>query len=311
MSIAFCGVSEALPENTFVTDSTTRETIPFCAAGLRAAGFLLGAALAPVGFLEDAVFDLDVVVVREVLRGEAADVRFAPAVRFVVEVLPLPDVDRPDVVRLDEADLDRAVVVDRDDVAVRRLLLEPPAVLFEAFRVERELLAAVFPPLRPAAAFLAEPLLEVERLPVDFFAEPPEAFFVEPLAERLRLDAAAPFLPAELFFADVDEREPPVDFFVVDAAFFVDEDRELDDVELFFFAPPEDERAELELFFAPLLLLEPEEEREPVDFLVVAMRIIPPKKWCVPAWATFSKMCAFNICIKLRQPTGGSSYLCL
>jgi hypothetical protein len=317
--MAFCGVSEALPENTFVTESTTRETIPFCAAGLRAAGFFFTAVLAAAGFRADAVFDLDAAVAREELRGDAAaEVLFAADVRFVPVALPLPDVDRPEVVRLDGADLDRAVVVLRDDDEdVRRLPLDEDAV-FDPPRDERELVAAAFPPLRPAAAFFAELLPDdfrvdevVERPLVAFLVDPPAVFFVVLLAERLRLVAAAPFLPAALFFADVDVREPPVDFFVVEEAFFAVEDRELDVVELFFLAPPEDERAELELFLAPPLLLEPDEEREPVDFLVVAMRIIPPKKWCVPAWATFSKMCAFNMCIKSRQRSCRSNYLFL
>jgi hypothetical protein len=204
-------------------------------------------------------------------------VRFAVGVCFVAAVLPLPDLDVLVVVRLrlDGADLDRAVVVERDAEAVFRLPLDAD-VVFDRPPDERELLAAAFPPLRPAAAFFAEALLAVERPPVVFLDEPAEVFFVELLAERLRLVAAAPFLPAALFFADDDVREPAVDFFVVDEAFFVAEERELE-AEVFFLAPPEDERAELELFLALVRLLAPDEEREPVDFLVVAMRIIPPK----------------------------------
>ena len=92
-----------------------------------------------------------------------------------------------------------------------------------------------------------------------------------PLDELLRLVAAAPFLPAALFCA-VD---PPRD----------EDERELDPEDL---EPPDEDRDdEDELFFEPPpLLLELDDERELLDFLVVAMQIIPPMFWCVPAHAT-------------------------
>lgn len=209
-------------------------------------------------FFVEAFFVFDVAPVRAVLRGDVA-----AGVRLPVVALPLPEVERPVAV------FARPVVVDFDraDVAVRDEVVRRPAAAPE---VRFALLDAAFPPLRPAAAFFADELrLEapVERLLVDFLVEPPVDFLDELLDERPRFVAAAPFLPAALFFAVLDEREPPVDFF------FVELERELVD----FFAPPEDERDELELFFEPPLLREPDEEREPVDFLAVAMRIVPPK----------------------------------
>jgi hypothetical protein len=73
--------------------------------------------------------------------------------------------------------------------------------------------------------------------------------------------AAAPFLPAALFCAFVPPRDE------------VERDDEAELLE-----PPDEDRDELELFFAPPLLLrpEPDDEREVLDFLVVAMQIIPP-----------------------------------
>ena len=233
-----------------------RERTPFFAAGLRAAGFFAVAVLRVVGFAEEAVLAFDVAVLRLVPRGDvAADV-------CLLVAFPLPDLARVAFVR-------------------------PPAV-FAVFDRDAEalddeaLLAVALPPLRPAAAFFVEvlPLVErrddelVERLLGAFFVEPPVDFFAVLLDERARLVAAAPFLPAALFLAEVDDREPLVAFFVVEVDFFVDEEREPAEL---FFAPPPDERDELDFFFAPVLLLEPEVEREPVDFLVVAMQIFPPK----------------------------------
>jgi hypothetical protein len=236
-----------------------RERTPFFAAGLRAAGFFVAAGFRVVGLAAEAVFAFDTAVLRLVPRGDVAvDVRLRAVVAF-----PLPDLARVAVVRPRPvvAVFDRADVEARDDEA---------------------LLAVALPPLRPAAAFFAEvlPLVErrddepVERLLVAFFVEPPVDFLAVLLDERPRFVAAAPFLPAELFLAEVDDREPPVAFFVVEVDFLVDEERELAEL---FFAPPPDERDELDFFFAPVLLLEPDDEREPVDFLVVAMRIFPPR----------------------------------
>jgi hypothetical protein len=114
-------------------------------------------------------------------------------------------------------------------------------------------------PFLPAVLFLAELPPRLDEL--ELFFEPvldePELF--EPPLDDLRLVAAAPFLPAALFCAELPPR--------------------LDEPELF--------------FEPPLLLLdEPEDEREPVDFLVVAMRIIPPIFWYVPARTMVSNMCA-------------------
>jgi hypothetical protein len=80
----------------------------------------------------------------------------------------------------------------------------------------------------------------------------------------LRFVAAAPFLPAALFFTVVLRDDLAVDF-------------ELDDFEpAVRFALADDDLDEVELFLEPPLLLELFDEREPLDFLVVAMRIFPP-----------------------------------
>ena len=138
------------------------------------------------------------------------------------------------------------------------LLLRPPLELFlvDELRDEppddRELEDFLAPPLeeREVEDFLA-PLLEEREL---------EAFFAPPLEER-ELEA--------FFAAPLDEREledflaPPLD------------ERELEPND-FFLAPPDEDRDDDELFFEPPLLLELDDEREPLDFLVVAMQIIPP-----------------------------------
>jgi len=137
-------------------------------------------------------------------------------------------------------------------------------------------------PPRDEVLRLDEPLLRDEELPLD---------------ELLRLVAAAPFLPAALFCA-VD---PPRD----------EDERELDPEDL---EPPDEDRDdEDELFFEPPpLLLELDDERELLDFLVVAMQIIPPMFWCVPAHAAVCKIRArtnvyqlktlkFNLVVTSRQ----------
>jgi len=242
------------------------------------------------------------VVVRVELRGDlAAEVfverpaeLFAELERAVRELVPLFDVfDRADVVPrdedvlelppLDEAPLDEPprelAVLPRDDELAERddPLREVPLFRDEALRPP-VLLRAVDPP----------------RLDVLELRPPVELFFAVdelPEAERLRFVAAAPFLPAALFFADVllfdeVERDPPVDDFFVPP----DEDLELVPAD-FLVEPPDDERDALELFFVlPPLLLEPDDAREPDDFLVVAMRIIPPMFWCLPACRTVSNI---------------------
>ena len=137
-------------------------------------------------------------------------------------------------------------------------------------------------PPRDEVLRLDEPLLRDEELPLD---------------ELLRLVAAAPFLPAPLFFAVDPPRE--------------EEERELEPEDL---DPPDDDRDdEDELFFEPPpLLLELDDERELLDFLVVAMQIIPPMFWCVPAQAAVCKIRArtnvyqlktlkFNLVVTSRQ----------
>jgi hypothetical protein len=120
-------------------------------------------------------------------------------------------------------------------------------------------------------------------------------FFAEALAPVLFLAGALLRLLLAAFFdedeADLlrDELEPvffeAVDlelvlFFELPAEPFFDVLAERDfDPELFFVLA--DVLDEPELFFEPPALLEPA-EREPLDFLVVAIRIIPPFKiWCV------------------------------
>lgn len=195
------------------------------------------------------------------------------------------------------------------------VLLRPPPV-------------EAFPPLRPAVFFFA--LLPV-RLDEELLLRPPlELFLVDEELpdERLLLVAAAPFFPAALFCAELplrddvlrddelllrDEEVPPDELLrlVAAAAFFPaalfgpvdpprDEDeRELDPEDL---EPPDEDRDdEDELFFEPPpLLLELDDEREPLDFLVVAMQIIPPMFWCVPAHGAICNIRAPIIVYQLK-----------
>jgi hypothetical protein len=173
-------------------------------------------------------------------------------------------------------------------------------------------------------------LPDVPLLRPELLRPPLELFFDdEPLEERFALVAAAPFLPAALFLAVVlrdeplDEREPelfepPLEERELDVDFFDPEpvERELADdlfeppleereLELDFFEPPPEDLEELaELFFEPPLLLLPEldDERDPVDFLVVAMRFIPPICLCVSARAKVSNNCA--LCYLYQMQSG-------
>jgi hypothetical protein len=254
-----------------------------------------------------------VLAVRDELRGELAAEVFVD--RPTVLLDELGRVDRELVPPVEV--FDRADVVLRDEDALERppfdelLLDEPPRdEPLDLLREDEPLPVRAEPPvvlrdeaLRPPVPvlFLAvdPPRLAVLELrpPVELFAA--ELFFAvdELPVERLRLVAAAPFLPAALFLAavllfDAVEREPPVDDLFVPVVDFLapvdfvvppEEDRELvpDDLRD---EPPADDRDELELFFElPPLLLEPEDEREPDDFLVVAMRIIPPVFLYIPA----------------------------
>jgi hypothetical protein len=278
---------------------------------LAAEGFLA----AVVRFAAVVFFDAAAAfVVRVELRGDlAADVfverpaellvELVPAVR---EVLPLVDVfDRADVVPRDEDVLElppfdellldepprEPAVFPRDDVPAVRDELPVRAEL-----PVREVLPVREEALRPLDVALLR-AVDPPRADVPELRAPVELFFaveVPPAAERLRFVAAAPFLPAALFLAAVVlrvdvEREPPVDDFFAPPA----EARELVPAD-FLAEPPAVERAdvervELELFFVlPPLLLEPDDEREPDDFLVVAMRIIPPMFWYIPACCAFS-----------------------
>jgi len=114
----------------------------------------------------------------------------------------------------------------------------------------------------------------VELRPELDFARPPVERLADDDLERLLLDD---FLPPVLFLAeDLPELRPPVLFLADDdlpelrppLLFFALDDRELD--EEFFFAPPLDDRDELVDRFAPPLLRLPD-EREPLDFLLVAI----------------------------------------
>jgi hypothetical protein len=207
-------------------------------------------------------------------------------------VLPLAAVfDRADVVLRDEDDLELPLFDE--------LLLEPPRddelLLLPRDDEEPPMLLALRPP----------ELLELPPRDDELLLRPPvELFFdvEDPPDDRLLLVLAAPVLPAALFFEVVlrdelpDERELEPDFLAPPLEereledFFEPplEDLELDPED--FFEPPAGDRDEDELFFEPPLLLEPDDEREPLDFLVVAIQIIPPIFWYVPAHALVSKI---------------------
>lgn len=210
--------------------------------------------------------------------------------RAELELLELPfDLPRVEVVR-EEADFEAPrdeepplFAPAREELALRPLPvlddLEPPREL-ELFLAELpprevELLPRLVEvPPRPDEVLL-RPLLElflVDELPrADLVADddllpeddlPPEDD--RPPVDVLRDEDEPPFLPAALFFEDVLFELPPEDF------------------------------DELELFFEPPLVLpDPEDEREPEDFLVVAMVFtLQYFVWYLPAPATVSNLCA-------------------
>ena len=262
--------------------------------------------------------------VRDELRGDvAAEVLAVRPGEAFFDVLERPDFavrEPPLAVLLRPA----AVVLDRADVVLR----DEDDRELPAFDPEREDAPLLLPRLdAPDLLRDEEPprllpalLLDVLLLRPELLRPPLVLFFDdEPLEERFALVAAAPFLPAALFLAVVVREEPlderelelfelPPDERELDVDFFDPEpvERELADdlfeppleereLELDFFEPPlEDLEEPAELFFEPPLLLLPEldDERDPVDFLVVAMRFIPPICLCVSARATVSKNCA-------------------
>jgi len=189
-----------------------------------------------------------------VLRGDVAAEVFFRAVVFPVGLVVLVGVVRP---RALVVVLDLAVEVVRAEV-VRRLLED------EVFARELD--------VRLAGVRFAEER-PVELRPELDFARPPVDRLADDDLERLLDD----FLPPVLFLAeDLPELRPPVLFLADDdlpelrppLLFFALDDRELD--EEFFFAPPLDDRDELVDRFAPPLLRLPD-EREPLDFLLVAI----------------------------------------
>lgn len=223
----------------------------------------------------------------------------------------LPPLEPPLVLRDDPL---RPPLLLRDEELRPLLLLREDPLLLEpvlredVLRPPVELLRADDPPL-DERLLLPLPLRDDALRPLLLLPllRPPLALFLDDDEElpdaRLLLVAAAPFLPAALFCAveppreellrddepdplrddppverelDADFLAPPLDDLELDDL----DDPPLEDLELepddFLAPPPEDDRDEDELFFEPPLLLELDDEREPLDFLVVAMQIIPP-----------------------------------
>jgi len=186
------------------------------------------------------------------------------------------------------------------------LLLEPRA-LVELFLDDEEapddrLLFVLAAPFLPVVLFFAAELrdeLLVER-ELEAFLAPPvdrelEAFLAPPVERELVAFLAPPVeRELEAFLAPVVEREL-VDFLAPPLV-----ERELDPEE--FLAPPDEERDDDELFFDPTLLLELDDEREPLDFFVVAMQIFPPVVFGMILHEQNSAIFVpFVVCIKLRQ----------
>ena len=234
------------------------------------------------------VFRFDPLDDRDALRGDlAADVFVVfPRLEVPLDVLPRAELE----LRAFPFDLSRAVVV-RDEADFEAPRDEDPALL-APLRDEpplRLLREAVFgPPLRAVellprlAVLLLRPDELLLRPPLElFFDEEPPRDDLLPDEDLLPEDDLPPDderLPLDVLR---DEDEPP--FFP--AALF------LEDV---LFEPPPEDRDELELFFEPpLLLLEPEDERELDDFLVVAMLFtLQYFVWYLPAPPTVSNICA-------------------
>ena len=249
---------------------------------------------------------------REELRGDLTADVLAVLDEAVFDV-PLAELERPDfaVRELPLLPLPLADVFDRADVVLRdeddlelplfdELLLEPPRDE-ELLLLPREDEPLLLPPLLLRDELLRPPLeLFLEELPLrlddELLLRPPlELFFDEddPPDDRLLLVTAAPFLPAALFCAELPPRldepereleadflEPPLEERELEDFEPPLEDLELEPEDLFELPPDEDrdddELFDDELFFEPPLLLELDDEREPLDFLVVAMQIIPP-----------------------------------
>jgi hypothetical protein len=214
----------------------------------------------------------------------AAVVLFAEAVGLLAgEVRVVLAAVRPLAVAFERAVAVRAAVVRelpllgaldvfRDGLLLLRAELPLRADELRAVVLRAEELLLLLPVVFLAVLFRAGALLRLRPAVDELFF----AWEVRLADERLLLVAAAPFLPAELFFAAVlrdelppDERELELDFLV--PLFLVP----LEDLELeAFFAPPDEDRDDDELFFEALLLLD--DERERLDFFVVAIQIIPP-----------------------------------
>ena len=248
---------------------------------------------------------------REAPRGDFAadDFVFRDAVLF--DVL-LAAAERPVfaerepallVVRPPADVFDRAEVVarDEDDLALPllgELLLEPAR--------EDELLPLTRDEEDPALLLLRTELFFDELAPRldELLLRPPAELFLvdeDPVDDRLLLVLAAPFLPGALFLADVLRDEPPDDR-VLEADLFEPppDDLELEPEDLF--EPADEDRDDDALLFEPPLLPELFDERELVDFLVVAMRIFPPVDLDIPVHVEPSAIFVpVYLCINLRH----------
>ena len=173
----------------------------------------------------------------------------------------------------------------REPVARADVALEAAVLPFPAFE-DRPAFAVVLALLRAVVVFFVDDA----RAAVFFAVErrPPAVFFAVVLRlVDLPFDEAAFLVERELLFLDEAE-----DFFVEELLLV-----------------PDDLRAdEPALFFDPLLLLLLDEEREPVDFLVVAIVLFFLQIY----WyrfgfysATNSKTRAYFFCIKLRHVAVG------
>jgi hypothetical protein len=180
-------------------------------------------------------------------------------------------------------------VVLRGDLAavVRAGFFALAAVVFERADAERELVAradvALDAGVLPFPAFEDRPVfaavVALPRAVVVFFVDDARAvvfFFAE---ARAVVFLAVELRPPAVFLAVVprlvDFPFDEVDFLVERELVFFAEAKDFFDEEVFLL--PDDFRAdEAALFFDPLLLLL-DEEREPVDFLVVAIMICPSK----------------------------------
>ena len=243
------------------------------------------------------------------LRGDFAADDFVFRDTVLVDVL-LAAVERPVFAEREPVLLlplvvvfDRAVVVPRDEddlelTLLGELLLEPPR--------EDELLPLTRDEVDPPLLLLRTELFFDELAPRldELLLRPPAELFLvdeEPVDDRLLLVLAAPFLPAALFLADVVRDEPPDDR-VLEADFFEPppDDLELEPEDLF--EPADEDRDDDALLLEPPLLPELFVEREPADFLVVAMRIFPPVDLDIPMHVEPSAIFVpVYLCINLRH----------